>query len=209
MALSIDFWQVRLRPIFLTLFYGFDDIDHHNDNSIHPSFNEHVLNPLFVESTWREEFSRISMEVLSLILNTISTNANTLTNDLSYCSLSSQGSTSSISPQKRSGNFRTLFNTNEQDGQAWPPPPLEDPILSDIVSKTKPLLRSISSKSLSIHKSILCSLQLTDDLPLLSRCFPMLSDLFLVHSLFQDVHQNKTLSLCTQDQQNSFIRYYV
>ena len=130
------------------------------------------------------------MDVLGLIHNSTEKGF-----DSSFHSVSSESTTSL--PRERSGNFRTLFKTNEQS-QVWPVPPKSDPILSTIEYKTAPLLQSISPRSLSTHKSILCSLQLTDDLPLLSQCFPMLSNAFLIHSLFQDIHH--TSIACTEVQ---------
>ena len=58
-AVRLEVWQTRIRPIYRALLFGFHDVQ---------EVSEHIVAPLFHQPGWVREFGRLALEILTLLL---------------------------------------------------------------------------------------------------------------------------------------------
>jgi hypothetical protein len=187
MAVRVEVWQSRIRPVYRALLFGFDDV---------PELPEEDFLPLIMKEDWLRSLSRIASEVVSLIRQTP-----TIVLD----NQKKKNATKAMILKTKSARSKSYVDMEEDDDEnedeeaatqhlmPWPSAPNEDTMLSALIQRT----RLIQPEALEIHRGIICAVQLAESLNSLALCAPSLGDVFSRHSLFTNLPQRP---VCTSEQ---------
>eukprot|EP00529_Nitzschia_sp_RCC80_P002672 CAMPEP_0113446134 /NCGR_PEP_ID=MMETSP0014_2-20120614/3546_1 /TAXON_ID=2857 /ORGANISM="Nitzschia sp." /LENGTH=1707 /DNA_ID=CAMNT_0000337209 /DNA_START=52 /DNA_END=5175 /DNA_ORIENTATION=- /assembly_acc=CAM_ASM_000159 len=147
-AMRLELWQSHIRPIYRAVVSGFHGV---------PEVSPEVLEPLIQDSTWIDEFSKISAEILQMVAD--------------------------VNAQQDDRNISQWVALVDNDDSTWPPV-RECFLLQRYVKKNKPLSPSSLTSHQGVIYALRIANETSLD-P--TGCIPSFYDLFTRSSLFSDV----------------------